>query len=97
MKLRVRATFRSVYNLTKETHSTSTVRRPIFNFQLSRVFVIQKKDGATLREHSLITRLSQFHLGFHLPGPCESVFTVKKRPSTYWNEYRILTYYTRKR
>ena len=77
MKLRVRATFRSVYNLTNESHSTSTVRRAIFIFQLSRVFVVQKTDGTTLGEYSSVTRLSQFHLGFHLLSPCESVFTVK--------------------
>lgn len=77
MKLRVRATFRSVYNLTNETHSTCTVRRAIFIFQLSRVFVVQKTDGTTLGEYSSVTRLSQFHLGFHLLSPCESVFTVK--------------------
>jgi len=85
-----------MYNLTNETHSTSTVRRAILNFQLSRMFVIQKKDGTTITEYSLVTRLSQFHLGFHLLGPCESVAHSQKRPSTYWNEYRILTYYRKR-
>ena len=55
MKFRVRATFRSVYNFTNETHSTSTVRRPIFIFELSSVFVIQKKDITTLGEYSSVT------------------------------------------